>query len=151
MVGDGFPAPSVVGVYECSRRLRHLVAAAEDGGPPLLITRHHHPVALLVSVELGLKHSAAARPPTQVGMTRLMGKLSEVLQTVEQERCTVTITRHRRPRAMLIPPQGPVMDEYRRAAQRQLDQLLQDLQQAPGPTLDEVLEQLRAEQQAPPG
>lgn len=126
---DDLPVADSVGVHELSRQLRRLVAASGDGGAPVLVTRRHHSVALLVSVELGLQQRAAW-PPAQVGMTRLMKELSRILKGVEEERRAVVITHHRRPRAMLVPAEGPLMDAYRRARQDQLDELLRQVEEA---------------------
>jgi PHD/YefM family antitoxin component YafN of YafNO toxin-antitoxin module len=117
-----------VGIHELSRQLRRLVVASGDGGAPVLVTRRERSVALLVSVELGLQQ--AAGPPARVGMARLAKELSRVLRAVEEERRAVVITHHRRPRAMLIPAEGPVMDAHRGARQDQLKEILRQLDQA---------------------
>jgi len=131
-----------VGIYAFSRQLRRRVAAAGDGTPPVLITRHDRSVALLVSVEVGLQ-TAGSSVSAQVGMTGLMSQLSRVLGAVQQERQAVVITNHSRPVAMLVPAEGAVMEDYRRARQNHLDELLGELRQAPGPSLDEILRQAR--------
>jgi len=148
-----------VGTYELSRRLKPLIAAAADGAGPVLVNRHHRPVALLVSVEMGLRATAAAGAPDEVGMTRLMDELSRVLRTVEKEGHAVVITRHRRSLAMFVPAEGQLMDDYRQASQRHFDKILRQLVQqsaelplgellrelehnSAGPTMDEVLRQL---------
>lgn len=109
----------------------------------MLIARHDRSVALLVSVEVGLQ-AAGSSVSAQVGMTELMSQLSRVLGAVQKERQAVVITNHRRPVAMLVPAEGAVMEEYRRARQDHLDELLGELRQARGPSLDEILRQLRA-------
>ena len=109
------PVPSIIGVYEFSRQLSPLIAATAAGRPPVLITRRDRPVALLVSVALGLPESAAAGPPASVGVAGLQRELSRVLRTVEKRRQAVVVTRHRRPLAMLVPARGPLMADFWRA------------------------------------
>ena len=135
--------PESVSIYGLQRQLSRRIAAVEHGDSPLLITGRKRWVALLVPVELGLQHASPVRPIARVGVTKLASELSSVLQTVRREGKAVVITRRRRPVAMLIPAEGALMDEHVKATQAQLDELLEQLKTAPGPTLGERIQQLR--------
>lgn len=131
-----------IGIYEFSRQMSRRIAAAEHGSPPLLVMDRWNWVALLVSVELGLQNASAASPLSHDGVAKLASELSRILRTVQWERTVVVITRQRRPVAMLIPAEGPLMEAYRFPESQSLDEVLRQLEET-SPSLDEVLDQIR--------
>jgi prevent-host-death family protein len=67
-----------------------------------------------------------------VGIARLAMELSAVLEAVEEEGRVVVITRHRRGLAVLVPAEGPLMDDYWHAGQRELEDLLRKISEQAG-------------------